>query len=65
MILRPEVPVLQRGLVAGADDADLQIVPDMAKPDLVAADAGSIDLELDNELEDARWFPKDLVLKTL
>jgi NADH pyrophosphatase NudC (nudix superfamily) len=32
---------------------------------LVAADAGSIDLELDNELEDARWFPKDLVLKTL
>jgi NADH pyrophosphatase NudC (nudix superfamily) len=32
---------------------------------LVAADAGSIDLELDNELEDARWFPKDLVLETL
>jgi NADH pyrophosphatase NudC (nudix superfamily) len=32
---------------------------------LVASDAGSIDLELDNELEDARWFTQDSVLDIL
>ena len=32
---------------------------------LVASDAGSIDLELDNELEDAQWFDKESVLKVL
>lgn len=32
---------------------------------LVASDAGSIDLELDNELEDAQWFEKDKVLDIL
>ena len=32
---------------------------------LVASDAGSIALDLDNELEDAQWFTKESVLKVL
>ena len=32
---------------------------------LVASDAGSIALDLDNELEDAQWFTRESVLKVL